>query len=62
MILVIKGRCILTADFSISAVIYPTGVALEPPRLKIISRIKSSDGSPNSFNTRMRIESVQDIL
>ena len=32
----------LTVDFRISAGMCPTGVAVEPSRLKIISRTKSS--------------------
>ena len=42
MILVIKGRCVWTVDFSVSAGMSPTGMALEPSRVKMISRTKSS--------------------
>ena len=42
MILVIKERYILTVDFSMSAGMSPTGVALKLSRFKIIFQTKSS--------------------
>ena len=54
MILVVKGRCISTIDLSIYAGMSPTGVAVEPSRLKIISRTKLSGTGLNenfSFNS-----------
>ena len=42
MILVVKGRCVSTVDFSISAGMSPARVALEPSQFKMISRTKSS--------------------
>ena len=42
MILVIKGRCMSTADFNISAGMSSTFVALELSRFKVISHTKSS--------------------
>ena len=63
MILVIKGRCISTVDFRISAGMSPTGVALEASRLKIVSRIKSSGiGWNENFSLVLMVLLIISIL
>ena len=63
MILVIKGRCISTADFRISTGMSPSGVTLEPSRLKINSCTKSSGtGWNENFSLALMVLLILSIL